>query len=100
MVKIAKKYVALLIITTLILAPFGSAVLAQDEHFSEGGKTAERMLADMAIRPLGLAATVVGTVLFILSYPFSAWGENSDEAYQVLVVEPARYTFKRPLGEL
>lgn len=100
MLKITRKYVALLIVATLILAPFGSAVLAQDEHFREGGKTVERMLADMIIRPLGIAATAVGTVLFILSYPFSALGENSDEAYQVLVVEPARYTFKRPLGEL
>lgn len=52
----------------------------------------------LVVRPLGLVSTIGGSVLFILSSPFSAVGGNIDEAWDLLVAEPARYTFKRPLG--
>ncbi len=53
----------------------------------------------VAVRPLGIVATVLGTGLFIVSLPFSALGGNVDEAAEALVVKPARFTFLRPLGE-
>jgi hypothetical protein len=58
---------------------------------------------DMAIdtlicRPLGLAATTVGTAIWLVSLPFSLAGENEKEVRKKLVYEPAAYTFKRPLG--
>ncbi len=57
------------------------------------------MLADLVLaRPLGLVATVAGSVIFIVSVPFSAVGGNTDEAFDSLVVTPAEYTFGRPLG--
>jgi len=36
--------------------------------------------------------------IFVVSVPFSALGGNSQEAWNSLVVSPADYTFKRPLG--
>jgi hypothetical protein len=57
------------------------------------------MIVDLIIvRPLGLVATVGGSVFFILSLPFSALGGNADDAWESLVVSPAAFTFTRPLG--
>jgi hypothetical protein len=63
-------------------------------------RSAGAMAVDaIAVRPLGLVATLLGTGIFVVSLPFSALGGNVDEAAQSLVVAPARFTFKRPLGE-
>jgi len=58
------------------------------------------MLLDMTImRPLMLVGTVVGAAAFVVTLPFSALGGNVGEAAETLVLEPAQYTFVRPLGE-
>jgi hypothetical protein len=65
-----------------------------DEH------GAEKMAADVLVaRPVGFAATVLGSVLYVISLPFSYAGGNQHEAQQALVEDPARFTFQRPLGE-
>jgi hypothetical protein len=57
------------------------------------------MLADtVMVRPLTLVGTAVGVVAFVVTLPFSALGGNVGEAGQLLVVDPAKYTFIRPLG--
>jgi hypothetical protein len=58
------------------------------------------MLVDgIVVRPLGIVATLLGGAIFVVTIPFSALGGNVSEAGQSLVAEPARMTFKRPLGE-
>jgi hypothetical protein len=61
-------------------------------------------LAQMAtdtvlVRPLGIVSTVAGFGLFVISVPFAALGGNTGEAWHTLVGGPAKFTFKRPLGE-
>jgi hypothetical protein len=41
----------------------------------------------------------MGTAFFIASIPFSALSGNANEAFHELVIDPARFTFKRPLGK-
>lgn len=53
----------------------------------------------IVLRPLGIVATLGGSVLFIISSPFSLLGGNADDAWESLVVSPAEFTFKRPLGD-
>jgi hypothetical protein len=61
--------------------------------------TAMAMAGDLVIaRPLLLVATVVGTVGYIVSLPFSLAGGNAGEAAETLVVGPAKATFVRCLG--
>lgn len=61
--------------------------------------SAESMIVDgLVVRPLSLAATAVGTGIFIVTLPFSAAGGNVGEAGNALVKEPARATFGRCLG--
>ncbi|MBM4274926.1 MAG: hypothetical protein FJ134_10780 [Deltaproteobacteria bacterium] len=57
------------------------------------------MFLDAAVgRPLGLATTIVGTTLFVVTLPFTAPSGSAGEAAHGLVVQPAGWTFVRPLG--
>jgi hypothetical protein len=99
MLKTAKRALVLVMIVSLLIIPFGSAALAQ-EYFETEDPSGGAMLFDLvAVRPIGLVATALGAVTFVLSWPFSALGDNSDVAAEKLVKDPAAYTFKRPLGE-
>ena len=99
MFKIAKKTLALVMVASLLILPFGSAAMAQEYFESEDPGGGEMLFDLCVVRPVGLVATAVGAVAFVLSWPFSALGDNTDVASQKLVKEPAAYTFKRPLGE-
>jgi hypothetical protein len=63
--------------------------------------TAVAVVADfLVVRPLGIVATVVGTTMFVLALPFGAMAGDISTPAHLLVVEPAAFTFKRPLGDL
>lgn len=49
-------------------------------------------------RPAGLALTVAGTGVFLLTLPFSAPSRSVDNAAWGLVGRPGGWTFVRPLG--
>ena len=98
--KIIKQSIVFVVITTLMIMPLGSISFAQDQP-QDQEITAEKMIFDfIVVRPLGIVATTVGTCFFIVSLPFSLGGGNTKVAYQKMIVEPLKYTFKRPLGDL
>ncbi len=97
--KIGKRSMILLLIAAMIFIPFGTSALAQSKTV-DNNVSAESMTADiLVIRPLGIVASVVGSAIFIVSLPFSALGGNTKIACQKLVKDPAKFTFKRPLGD-
>ncbi|MFT4045795.1 MAG: hypothetical protein QM661_03775 [Solimonas sp.] len=75
------------------------AQVTEDVDTSPSGAA---MVADLlVVRPLGLVATVFGVGLFVLQLPLSLiQGELPNEPARRLVVEPAQFTFTRPLGEM
>ncbi len=79
---------------------YGTASLPQPAWAgAEREPEATGMIIDgLVVRPISLAATVVGAVAFVITLPFSALGGNVDEAGEKLVVRPAAYTFSRCLG--
>ena len=80
---------------------FNPAAMAGTYDNTDDSPSGGAMLADtFLVRPLMLAGTVVGVATVIVTLPFSALGGNVDEAGNMLVMEPAKYTFDRPLGEL
>lgn len=91
-----KPLVALVATALLAASPLATAseVRYGDPNFST------MVIDGLIARPLGLGATVVGTAFWIVTLPFSALGGNVSEATDKLIVEPARFTFIRPLGEL
>ena len=96
--KITKQSMVFLLIVTLVLIPFGGSALAETQTVNDD-ISAGAMAADLFfVRPLGIIATVLGAAIFVVSLPFSALGGNTEEASQKLVVDPAKFTFKRALG--
>ena len=99
MFRIAKKSLVICMISVLLIAPLASTALAE-EYFEREDPTGGMMIFDfIVVRPIGIVATVVGSVFYVVSLPFSLLGDNAGEAGEALVKEPAAYTFKRPLGE-
>ena len=63
--------------------------------------SAETIIVDgLLLRPGGLVATVVGTAVFVVTLPFSIPTKSVDRSAQKLIVDPAKYTFVRPLGQI
>ncbi len=92
-----KRRAAAILVATLTLT--GGLAGAQDGS-SNPPPSADASAADLLIaRPGGLAATVLGTAVFIVGLPFTLISGSTEQAAQKLVVEPAQYTFTRPLGE-
>jgi hypothetical protein len=104
MLNSTRKPVSYLLAATLALTSMAYVPGAFAESYShsiESERTGGTMMADtFLVRPFMLAGTVVGLATFIVTLPFSALGGNIGEAGNTLVVEPAKYTFVRPLGEL
>ena len=93
-----KKIIVILLAAALMVVPFGSSAMAKGSDYPIKN-SAEIMAADFAVvRPLQFVSLVTGTVVFIVSLPFSALGDNVNEAYTKMMKEPARMTFLRPLG--
>ena len=94
-----KTSIVFVIILGVVLSSYGSCAAEQAQGIGKK-PSAESMVVDfLVIRPLGIVATAVGTVIFVGSLPFSIAGGNAKVAYQKLVEEPTKFTFKRPLGE-
>jgi hypothetical protein len=87
-----KKLTAILLISVFVL----TSAPAFAEHY----ETDEAIVADtLILRPIGLAAIVAGTAVFIASLPFALITGSTGKAADSLIVEPVRYTFSRPLGD-
>lgn len=86
------------------------AVMISTSSFCTSAPAAERELGQptpgntfidaLIYRPIGLAAIPLGTVLFIVTLPFSATGGNIGQSFDNLIMAPAKYTFARPLGDI
>ena len=97
--KIVKQSTAFFLIAALLIATFSSPVIASVD-FEKKDPSAGAMIADFVlVRPVAIVALVVGSALFVVSLPFSAIGGNVKASATSLVVEPAKYSFVRPLGE-
>jgi hypothetical protein len=53
----------------------------------------------LVVRPVGLASTVVGAAIYVVALPFAAIAGDVKGMGRSLVGSPARFTFKRRLGD-
>ena len=57
------------------------------------------MIGDLVLqRPFGLANTLVGVGVWIVSLPFTIFSGSTGDAGTKLIAEPGAHTFTRPLG--
>jgi hypothetical protein len=68
--------------------------------YAAGNTDATSVAVDVVVaRPVSFALTILGSVLFVVSLPFSAGSGCVDKAANTLVKAPAKDTFTRPLGD-
>jgi hypothetical protein len=71
---------------------------------NDGGRpepTGGEMFADaLIVRPMTLAASVVGAATWVVTLPFTLFSGNADDAGKAWVLDPLGYTFVRPLGDI
>lgn len=90
-----------LAVAALILA-LGAApapTFADDPGTISGDKGTDMLVDLLVMRPLGIVATAVGAVAFVVALPFTIPSDSVDASARELVGKPAQYTFSRPLGE-
>lgn len=93
-----KKMVIALLIASFLAVSFGSSADARQTTYPPQPDPAVMMFDCLIARPIGFAALVIGTASFVVSLPFSALGHNVCQARDLMIVDPAVYTFTRPLG--
>lgn len=82
----------------LVLALAAPCPALADDSVS-GDKGTDMVVDAVVMRPLGLVGTVLGAVVTVVTLPFTLPSGSADEAAQYMIVEPAEYTFNRPLGD-
>ena len=91
------------LITSLSLAIFLAVSLPgtalANERGTEIGDDVSIILDLLILRPVGLVATVGGTVIFVCSLPISLPTGSVGKTFNALMAKPAVYTFWRTLGE-
>lgn len=88
----------MILVSALLFSPSAGA----NEGNSPLGQAVDVVADSLIARPLGLAASVLGSGVFVLTYPFVALGAEAGEtkaAADKMIMEPVSFTFARPLGE-
>ena len=86
-----KTSIALLVVCALIASTAPAFAEATD---------GAAVICDLLIaRPVGLASIVIGSVMYVVALPFSIPSDSVDKTGKLLVVDPFKYTFSRPLGD-
>ncbi len=94
-----KRWCALFLIIFLSVAFVVSDALATPVRYRVGHEPVAMMADGVVARPLGLASTIIGSVFFVVTLPFTIPSDSVDAAKRQMIDYPAWFTFKRPLGE-
>lgn len=89
-----KKWIANAVVAAVLATTAAPALALEPIENSGFGMAADVLIA----RPVGAVLTLAGSVLFVVSLPFTAATNTVDKAAKSLVVDPARETFVRCLG--
>lgn len=98
-----KAYMSRVMVAALLLTLVPFSVQADSPAVREpgtGDKGTDMVLDLLVLRPLGLVTTGIGSVLFVVSLPFTLPSGSSGAAACELVSKPLAYTFTRPLGDI
>lgn len=99
------------VVAAVLIVSFGSPAFAyrtaksdcMDRDYYSGCEqepTGGMMMWDaLVMRPIGIVGTALGSVVWLVSYPFAYLGGNTDASTDALVQHPFEWTFQRPLGE-
>ena len=91
-----KKIFLLLLTLSLVMGSLYSTGWAGDKWAKEDPVGQGWSAIDLIFaRPLGIAAGIVGTAIFIVSLPFTIPSGGVDEAADMFIVKPFQFSFTR-----
>ncbi|WLQ12599.1 hypothetical protein O5O45_23000 [Hahella aquimaris] len=88
------RWISIVVATAAFIMPTAGYSETVEEKPSALAMTGDALFA----RPVLFGITVIGSVVYVASLPFSALGGNAGEAAETLVIGPAKTTFVRCLG--
>lgn len=86
----------------VVLATLSTSVLAANHQVESDGYD---VMIDMLLRPVGMAATVIGAGVFVGVSPLTALAtippphDAFEKLADTIVCKPFKYTFMRPVGD-
>ena len=90
-----KRRIVITLVSLFLLAASTPRIQAFDDY------SFESVAADaLVVRPMGFVATVIGSALFVVALPVAAISGSTHQTAEALVMKPARFTFKRPMGDM
>jgi hypothetical protein len=94
-----KKAISQRMTVALVAAILGISSASARDGSITGDKGSDMLIDLVVVRPLGVAATAIGAVAFVVALPFTIPSGSVKASAREMVQEPAAYTFTRPLGE-
>jgi hypothetical protein len=95
------KPMILFALAAFLLGSLSVPVFAQQEDFKQTEVSGATVMLDLVVlRPLGIAAQILGLGVSLVALPVGGVMGNSEEVAEKLIVEPAKFTWGRPLGQL
>lgn len=88
------------LLTVVVFCSTSGPLLAVERSAHDDYSTDSMALDAIIARPLCLAATIIGTGLFIASLPITVISGSTHQAARTLVGKPANLLFTRKLGHL
>ena len=87
-------------IISLVLVSLHTTGWAEEKWSKDDPVKDEWNMMDLLLaRPIGVAAGILGTGVFILSLPFTIPTGSVEDAAQMLVVKPFNFSFERKFPE-
>jgi hypothetical protein len=95
-----RKGISLFLAVSLIVGSLCSGVWAWEDKNKDDPVIAEWNMMDILFaRPLGVAAGIIGTGIFVVSLPFTVPTGSVNDAAQMFIVEPFRFSFTRKFND-
>jgi len=95
-----RKGLLLLLAASLIIGSLYSGAQALDEKRKDDPVVAELNMLDILFaRPIGVAAGIIGTGIFVVSLPFTVPTGSVNDAAKMLIVEPFKFSFTRKYND-
>ncbi len=86
------------LVAAMMLSP-ATPALAQRAEPVTGDRGTDMAVDLILVRPLGIAATVIGTAGFLVALPFTVPTGSVGETAREWIGAPLEYTFNRRLGD-
>jgi len=91
-----RKIIQILLTVSLVIGSLYSIGWTEDRSAKEDPIVHEWSALDLIFaRPLGVAAGIFGSALFVVSLPFTIPSGGVDEAVEMFIVKPFQFSFTR-----